>query len=86
MSEDQAKGGQRLQEVLEAFTGIASLEGKLIRAELKQVTLDQADNSAQPAERAEPALTSACREFLLNFSEEMASRMCTSIEQLRKRS
>jgi len=86
MGDDQGKGGQQLQDVLEAFSGVALLESKLVKAELEQVKLDQADGSAQPAERADPALTSAYQDFLVNFSEEVATQICSAAEQRRRRS
>ena len=80
MATDQSEGEQRLQEVLEAFSGIAQLESKIIRADLEHLKLDQADDAVQRKEQADPALSSACQAFLLNFSEEIASLTCALTE------
>jgi hypothetical protein len=40
MATDQSGGERRLQEMLEAFSGIAQLESKIIRADLERLKLD----------------------------------------------
>lgn len=74
MAMDQAGGEQRLQELLEAFSGIAQLESKMIMADLEPVKLDKLEDTTDQKDQANAVLTSICQEFLLNFAEEIASQ------------
>lgn len=74
-----------MDEVLEVFSEVAKLDSKMLRSQLERLEFDKADEAIEKKEQEDPELVSACQKFLLNFSEEIASRYCIVSEVAAKR-
>ena len=85
MSGEPTRADQAAEEVLEVFSEIAKLDSKMLRGQLKRLEMDKIDEVLSTKEHEETQLVSACQKFLLNFSEEIASRYCTVSELAARR-
>jgi vacuolar-type H+-ATPase subunit I/STV1 len=88
LGSDVSAPDSKLDEILEVFTKVCSLESEIVQNQLRKYKVDDSKEDAEKVEKMTPdelKLIGACEEFIINVAEELNSRYSSKSEEYSRR-